>query len=201
MPFSFDDIIRPDEVNRPADPAQNAEQKFLSADENKALRGADDPEAVFLDELSESEVSVREVDAVEKCATQYVEELRDVAVGPIQEPQDYGSWGPRESEHVALQRQEFNANKQELIETWQQDSGQNWPRYEKDVSDPNTGTPIRLKGDLYDAHHVQPLKYGGENSATNIVPVHAHDHYDHRGIHRPDSGLSQLEEALSGETG
>lgn len=95
-------------------------------------------------------------------------------------------------EVVKQMRSEFNSQKDNLIEEWESTHGMEWPRYTEDVIDENTGNVIRHKGDRYDAHHYQPLSLGGKNEAGNITPVHALDHYDHKGIHATDSPLSKL---------
>ena len=90
---------------------------------------------------------------------------------------------------------EFGKKKKELIREWEDKNGRAWPRYEEDVYSDN-GTKIRIRGNLYDAHHIQPLGMGGENMADNITPLHARDHYDRQGIHSPGSAYSELSEKL-----
>ena len=94
-------------------------------------------------------------------------------------------------EENAEKRMEFDEKKEQLIKEWEQQNGREWPRYETDVYSEN-GHLIRKAGMRYDAHHIKPLCMGGENTAENITPLHAEDHYDHQGVHASDSPYSKL---------
>lgn len=94
-------------------------------------------------------------------------------------------------EENAEMRMEFDEKKEQLIKEWEQQNGREWPRYETDVYSEN-GHLIRKAGMRYDAHHIKPLCMGGENTAENITPLHAEDHYDHQGVHASDSSYSKL---------
>ena len=61
-----------------------------------------------------------------------------------------------------------------------------------------TSVIIRRSGDRYDAHHIQPLTFGGRNIATNITPLHVLEHFDKRGVHAPDSPYGRIERLLTG---
>lgn len=101
-------------------------------------------------------------------------------------------------EQVKDLRKEFNNNRVKLRKEWEEKNGQEWPKYKEDVYDRN-GNFIRQKGDCYDAHHVQPLFLGGKNEVSNIVPIHALEHYDHVGVHDLNSPLSKIGRMMEGE--
>ena len=94
-------------------------------------------------------------------------------------------------EENAEKRLEFEEKRGDLIKEWERINGREWPRYEKDVYSEN-GHLIRKAGMRYDAHHIKPLCMGGENTAENLTPLHAEDHYDHQGVHSSDSPYSKL---------
>ena len=94
-------------------------------------------------------------------------------------------------EENAEKRMEFDEKKEQLIKEWEQQNGREWPRCETDIYSEN-GHLIRKAGMRYDAHHIKPLCMGGENTAENITPLHAEDHYDHQGVHASDSPYSKL---------
>lgn len=80
-------------------------------------------------------------------------------------------------------RVEFDRKKKKLIEQWEIENGKKWPRYEKDEVD-EKGNVIRKAGDLYDAHHIIELSYGGPNESWNITPM---KYSDHQKLHKMDS--------------
>lgn len=94
-------------------------------------------------------------------------------------------------EENVLKREEFDDNKKGLKKDWEDRNGMDWPKYKEDVYS-ESGKPIRKIGDDYDAHHIQPLCLGGENTAENVTPMHASEHYDHKGVHSKESPYSQI---------
>ena len=105
------------------------------------------------------------------------------------------------SEIVKQKREQFKSLKPKLIEEWEIRTGKEWPKYEKDVIITlKDGTKMIIKkvGDLYDAHHILPLSWGGENVWQNITPLHVSIHFDHRGVHAVDSVFKQLSDYLGG---
>ncbi len=90
----------------------------------------------------------------------------------------------RSPQEVAEARSEFNKTRKDMIDKWEETNQRKWPTYDQDVTTAE-GKTIRKAGDRYDAHHVQPLELGGKNTAENITPMHAKDHFDKQGIHRP----------------
>jgi predicted ribonuclease toxin of YeeF-YezG toxin-antitoxin module len=123
---------------------------------------------------------------------EYLSDLKERSTAPFDVPADTSQWDRQPSTEIARKRLEWTQQKTDVISGWEQRHGTEWPRYKADVYDEKTGTKIRLAGDRFDGHHIRPLEYGGQNSSENIVPLHANDHYDHRGIHNPDSPLSRL---------
>ncbi|MFI3243816.1 MAG: HNH endonuclease signature motif containing protein [Akkermansia sp.] len=99
---------------------------------------------------------------------------------------------PLSTEEIKIGRAEFQSQKEALIKDWESLNQQTWPQYTHDVYDQKTGTLIRTEGSRYDAHHIQPLQLGGKNEASNLIPLSAENHYDHRGVHEASSPLSQL---------
>lgn len=127
---------------------------------------------------------------------QYTNELRDLSPFPetIKEV-DVSSWEKVLPEEVAEQRLEFRNVKNSLIEEWESRTGETWPTYDHDVYS-NNGIKIRSAGDFYDAHHIRPLEFGGRNTAENLTPLHAEDHYDKQGIHAPGGVFQHIGDAL-----
>ena len=99
------------------------------------------------------------------------------------------------SSETRQKRIEFAQMKKDLRNEWEKLHGRPWPRYDRDIKDEN-GNIIRRKGDRYDAHHIQPLTLGGKNEASNITPLSAAVHYDHRGVHSLNSPFSKLNKKI-----
>lgn len=94
-------------------------------------------------------------------------------------------------------RDEFKNNKDKLISEWEQQTGKKWPRYKHDVI--KDGVTIKKAGELYDAHHIKPLSWGGENVASNITPMEWTPH--HLKVHGKDSGYNKVSELLKNKEG
>ncbi|ACT00499.1 HNH endonuclease signature motif containing protein [Paenibacillus sp. JDR-2] len=140
--------------------------------------------------------SINETKDLSELGDQYTQDLRDLSPYPETiEPVDLTSWEKVSSEEVAEQRMEFRNVKNSLIEEWEAQTGETWPTYDKDIFS-NNGIKIRSAGDLYDAHHIRPLEFGGKNTFDNLTPLHAEVHYDRQGIHAPGSVFQQIGEAL-----
>ena len=92
-------------------------------------------------------------------------------------------------EETAKSRKEFNKVKNSLIEKWEKETGQIWPKYDKDVLS-KKGVPYIKKGDKYDAHHLIENTHGGEHEWWNIHPAKNPDIHQ-GGIHGKD-GLSRI---------
>ena len=143
-----------------------------------------------------------EKESPEKLKSAYVDDIRSKSEHPetIDKGKtlsaEYHKCSPAE---IREKREIFRQTKGELRNQWEKLHGISWPRYEKDVYDDN-GNLIRRKGDRYDAHHIQPLELGGKNEASNITPLRADVHYDHKGIHSTNSPLSKLRDRLGGNS-
>ena len=89
-----------------------------------------------------------------------------------------------------------------LISEWEQANGRDWPRYKEDVyvQSKATGEMIKLReaGQRYDAHHIQPLSMGGKNEASNLTPLRADVHEDHRGVHTKEGVYGRIEQTVGG---
>lgn len=92
-------------------------------------------------------------------------------------------------DETAKSRKEFNKVKNSLIEKWEKETGQTWPKYNKDVLS-KKGVPYIKKGDKYDAHHLIENTHGGEHEWWNIHPAKNPDIHQ-GGIHGKD-GLSRI---------
>lgn len=76
-----------------------------------------------------------------------------------------------------------------------------WPKYTEDVYITNVrGAQVKIReaGQDYDAHHIHPLGLGGKNEASNLTPLRADVHFDHRGVHQEGSPYDQLNKMLGG---
>ena len=93
-------------------------------------------------------------------------------------------------EQAVVHRKEFNKNKNKLITEWETQTGQKWPRYNKDVASKN-GTITRKAGQPYDAHHLIESSHGGPNQWWNIHPARFPDQHQ-GGIHRSGSPARDL---------
>jgi len=99
-------------------------------------------------------------------------------------------------EKVAALREEFDDTKAKLRKEWESENGREWPKYTENIYN-DSGQIIRRKGDNYDAHHIQPLCLGGENTASNITPL---DIYSHRDIHSSNGSCKNLVNVLGGNS-
>lgn len=152
----------------------------------------DSSSATFNDDASESKLEETIKDYFEDLLSksEFPETLSDTAF----DASDMEKLSPEET---ALMREEFDDVKASLKQQWEEENGQPWPKYEKDIYSAN-GKLIRKAGSDYDAHHIQPLGLGGKNEASNITPLHAEVHYDKQGIHAPDSPYSKMDKLLGG---
>ena len=175
----------PDESSEQCETSANGGDIVERGGANEELVGEqEDIEQTAEDKSAEIEADKRE----------YVEDIKSRSPCPetIDEDavceSDFKRISPEEN---AEKRMEFEEKKGELIKEWERINGREWPRYENDVYSEN-GHLIRKAGMRYDAHHIKPLCMGGENTAENLTPLHAEDHYDHQGVHSSDSPYSKL---------
>ena len=128
---------------------------------------------------------------LDKAIKQYKKELVDNAVFP--ETLKLDQLRSNDIKRVTGQelkeaRDDFKHNKGRYIEEWEKATGKEWPRYKEDFI--KDGVLIAKAGDLYDAHHILPLSWGGENSGSNITPMEWTPH--HNGVHGKDSGYNKV---------
>jgi hypothetical protein len=90
---------------------------------------------------------------------------------------------------------EYNRLKPKLIQEWEARTGQEWPRYEKDIVDSN-GKVLRRKGQLYDGHHIIEKSAGGPNEWWNLHPA-AFPNEHQAGIHGVGSKAQEIFEYRS----
>jgi len=122
---------------------------------------------------------------------EYFEDLKNRSEYPDTIVDSGNDWHRRDSAENAEMRDEFDDVKGDLINQWEEDNGVEWPTYDEDVYT-DSGSKIRGAGNRYDAHHIQPLTYGGENISSNITPLHALEHFDKKGVHAPNSPFGRM---------
>lgn len=98
------------------------------------------------------------------------------------------------TEKVAEKREEFNDNKAKLRKEWEENNGQEWPRYKEDVVNAE-GVVIRKAGNYYDIHHINPLQLGGENVVSNITPLDIKSHME---VHSSTGSCKMMVENVKG---
>lgn len=141
---------------------------------------------------------------LEKTLSDYFQDLKDKSEMPDTFPDNPFEASDLEKispEANAKMREEFADNKQDLIKQWEDKNGCSWPTYKDDVWITNKhGDPVlvRQAGAKYDAHHIQPLGMGGKNEVSNLTPLSADIHYDHRGVHAIGSPYDKLDKLLGG---
>lgn len=128
----------------------------------------------------------------------YQKELKEYSAAPDtipENPIDFSELKRISPEENAIQKGEFNRNKDKLISEWEKINDKDWPTYKEDVviiGKSGQEIILRKAGDRYDAHHDIPTSLGGKNEASNITPIKADLHYDHKGIHRADGPCDRL---------
>lgn len=101
----------------------------------------------------------------------------------------------RDASEVKQIKSEFTKQKDHLIKEWEIKNNAIWPTYKEDVYlETKNGDRIKIRnaGDKLDCHHIIPVKLGGNNEVSNITPISAETHMDHKGIHSMDSNVSKL---------
>lgn len=126
---------------------------------------------------------VAELKAKSECSDTILSTCLDNAKLEVQSP-----------EKVAELREQFDDNKARLRKEWESLNNREWPKYKEDVYN-EKGVRIRKAGDNYDAHHIQPLKLGGANEASNITPLDMTKHAD---VHSANGSCTKLVNRLEG---
>ena len=106
-------------------------------------------------------------------------------------PLDFDKLKIQTPEKVKDLRNEFTKNKDQIRKEWEKLNHKEWPKYTEDVY--KNGVKIRKAGDYYDVHHVQPLKLGGTNIASNITPM---DRIKHMEMHSKTGSCTKLLEKV-----
>jgi hypothetical protein len=127
-----------------------------------------------------------------KMVSEYFADLAKNAEFPDTIVNDGSTWTKISTEQNDIMRTQFKKQKATLIAEWEAANDQKWPRYTEDVFT-DSGKPLRKAGDLYDAHHIKPLEFGGRNSCDNITPIEAGAHFDKKGVHAPTSPFGKIE--------
>lgn len=115
---------------------------------------------------------------IEKITKREIPKQQKEMVEKILKERDFVKLG---KEEVIVKRGEFCNSRKDLIEKWEEKTGEKWPHYLEDVVNEN-GIVIRRAGDFYDAHHIIELKVGGPNEWWNLHPAKFPDEHQ-KGIH------------------
>jgi len=87
-------------------------------------------------------------------------------------------------------RREFNGAKHNIIQEFENQYGRPWKTYDENVKNKH-GKIIRMKGQKYDAHHIIPCSYGGNNEWWNMIDLkHPSEHQDY--IHRKGGAYDKM---------
>lgn len=147
-----------------------------------------------------------EVKDIADTLSDYIKDIRDKSDVPDtipENPINVADLKKVSPEETAQLREQFNnlEFKNDLKRQWEDANGQSWPKYTEDVYITNARgeqVMIRKAGSDYDAHHIQPLSMGGKNEVSNLTPLRADVHFDHRGVHEAGSPFDQLNSLLGG---
>lgn len=161
-----------------------------------ASKGVDISKRIVPNEIGDlKEVSTKDVS---KAISAYIKDLKSKS--PCADTLSKCKLSPdnlkvQPPEVVKELRKEFDpATKEKLRKEWEILNNKEWPTYEKDVIN-DRGVTIRKAGEKYDAHHVQPLKLGGKNEASNLTPLDMTKHSD---IHSKTGSCKNLVDLVSG---
>ncbi|MCD8372751.1 MAG: HNH endonuclease [Clostridia bacterium] len=138
--------------------------------------------------------STAEFNDIGKLKTEYADDLMNRSEYPqtIDQNKIYNDWNKIPADQNEIMRENFGKSKNKLISQWENENNISWPTYKENVYSSN-GKLLRRAGDKYDGHHIQPLTFGGENTSTNLTPLHVLEHYDKQGIHATDSAFGKIE--------
>ena len=91
---------------------------------------------------------------------------------------------------TAANRRVFDRKKADLIEEWEQKTGETWPTY-SEAYIAKSGNEYKSVGDPFDAHHLIENSYDGDAEWWNIFPASFPNEHQ-AGIHRKDGPASVL---------
>ena len=148
------------------------------------------------EELSDREAEFREMTEDEDFASYLadIEEqtgrrLDDEQVKIVTEKWDNNEYSYIGKEATEAHRTEFNNCRKEVIQDWEEHTGQEWPRYEEPLY--YNGRQLKPAGGAYDAHHIIENCYDGEHEWWNIHP--AKNTIEHQnGIHREGGPINKV---------
>ena len=130
--------------------------------------------------VEKAEKTILEVgDKIDKTRfTEYLDEIEKITKREIPAQQkELLDHALKENDYFKLDKtardvayREFQKIKKSLIQEWEINTGNKWPRYVDDVLN-EAGAVIRKAGDYYDAHHVIELSTRGPNKWWNLVPA------------------------------
>ena len=134
-----------------------------------------------------------DINEKEKIVDEYKKELKEKSQAPETiDDIDFSDIKKEPVEVTVEKRSDFNRNREKYIKEWEERTGKEWPIYKENVYG-KEGQIVRRAGGKMEAHHIKPISLGGENSGSNITPMHYKDHNDHQGIHSKDSSYKRLE--------
>ncbi len=143
------------------------------------------------DALESKEVTDIQTIDVSELANDYIEDLKSKSECPETIPIEIinvNNLEVQSPEVVEEKREKFDNTKDKLIKEWETNNKREWPRYKNDVINSN-GVVVRKAGDRYDAHHIIPLKLGGDNVSSNITPLDINSHKD---VHSSEGSCNAL---------
>lgn len=123
----------------------------------------------------------------------YIDEIAEVTKRKIPENQrEMLKKALKENDYSKLSVEELNRRKdkfkgsykERLINQWEEQTGQKWPSYKKDVVN-SEGIVVRRKGQPYDAHHIIERQVGGPDEWWNLHPARFPDEHQ-KEIHAAD---------------
>ena len=117
-------------------------------------------------------------------------------IEPLKQALRAERFSPMTKAEIARHRSAFNRVKNDLIEEWERNTGQAWPRYTQNVPKKSGEGFSKRVGDPYDAHHLIENKIGGPAEWWNIHPARFPDQHQ-GGIHRSRSPLRVLLENIA----
>lgn len=143
---------------------------------------------------------------ISECVSDYIQDIKDKSDVPDTIPdnpinvEDLRKVSPEETASLRKQFSDVDFKK-DLKHQWEVANNKEWPKYKEDVYITNSRGEqvlIRKAGSDYDAHHIQPLSLGGKNEASNLTPLSADVHFDHRGVHEIGGACDRLSSVVGG---
>lgn len=181
-----------------------AEAKKPEATEYKEIKPENNTSVNEAKNFWNKEFNSMENEALEEATQKYIDDVREKSEYKDtipEKPFEASDLRKVPIEETAIMREEFVKTKADLIQQWEEKHGCSWPTYKEDVYITNKSGEkvlVREAGMKYDAHHLQALSLGGKNEVSNITPLRADLHYDHRGVHALGSPYDNLNKMVRG---